>query len=462
MKRNLTLLLSLGMILCLTVHAGGQTLKYYGGFDIGNQGYQEFVSQHPDLRLKGSETYYNNTGEFIGALLTQSLDSDVFLLNNHMHDYQQIMKKGYLLDLSGSKVISEAISRMHPSIVKQTKEDGRIYAVPERIGFDYMQINRDGWERAGLTEGDVPGSFPDFLDFLEKWCDRSEKSGEQNIRINLMWDWDLYNEGTYTGWLSGILIDSYILQKQYAEEQLSFNEPELAVLLERCKAIGRRLFDVEPQIKGENQQGIYYTLFENGLQSAWPQSMAWVPNFRLNDAQPKLMKAWMHMYSINVRTEISDLCVELLEKIVTGPESPNGWMSGFLYQDSEPIPNPNYEESLKHWTDQVNDAKEKLSNPNLSLDQKQEIEESLNRYEYYLEQHNDDTKKFYISPSQLEEYKQYANGLFFPSPGVFDSSSESFKILDNLQKQFGAGVLSTEQFMGELSRIARMVELENQ
>ena len=190
--------------------------------------------------------------------------------------------------------------------------------------------------------------------------------------------------------------------------------------------------------------------------------MAQVPNFRLNEAQPKLMKAWMNMYSVNVRTDMPDLCVELIEKIVTGPESPNGWMSGFLYQDSEPIPNPNYEESQKHWTDQVNETKEKLSDPNLPVDQKQEMEENLKRFEYYLEQYNDDARKFYISPSQLEEYKKNADGLYFATPGVFDSSSESFKILDNLQKQFAAGVLSTEQLMGELSRIARLIELENQ
>lgn len=178
MKRAYALFLALLISLSLTSYAQGQTLVSYRGFDPDEQSYRDFVAAHPDVTLKGWEPYYSTTGEFVGALLTKALSSDLFDISTFTVDYRQIMKKGYLLDLSGSSVIREAISRMHPSIAAQTMLDGKIYAVPTRISFDYMEVNRDGWAQAGLSEADVPDSFPAFLDFLEHWCDQTEKSGD--------------------------------------------------------------------------------------------------------------------------------------------------------------------------------------------------------------------------------------------------------------------------------------------
>ena len=462
MKRTSALFLALLISLSLTSYAQGQTLVSYRGFDPDEQSYRDFVAAHPDVTLKGWEPYYSTTGEFVGALLTKALSSDLFDISTFTVDYRQIMKKGYLLDLSGSSVIREAISRMHPSIAAQTMLDGKIYAVPTRISFDYMEVNRDGWAQAGLSEADVPDSFPAFLDFLEHWCDQTEKSGDQNIRVNMMWDWDLYNEDTYPYWLSRHLINSYILQQQYAGEPLTFDELELRGLLERCQEVGRRLYAVEPKIEGEYPQGIYYALFETGLQMAWPQRMAYVLNFRLNDAQPKLMKAWMSMSSVNAETKVPDLSIEFLERMVTAPQKPTTWTSTLLYRDAEPKLNPNHEASLKSIAKQLNAIREKLADPDLPIVERQEQEELLKQFEYHEEHANDDENKYYMSPAQLEEYKQYADGLFFPPPGVFDSSSESYKQIDTLQKQFGARVITTDQFMSELKRIARIVELENQ
>ena len=462
MKRATIFFLTLLITMSVTGRAKGQTIESYFAIDTFSQGYHDFVSQHPDITLKQWDTFYETTGAFAGALLTKSFNSDVFSLMTNIIDCRQIMKKGYLLDLSQSRVISEAVNRMHPSIRAQAMMDGKIYAIPASISFDYMEVIQSGWAQAGLSQADVPDSFPAFLDFLERWCDRAEVSGDQNIRINMMWDWDLYNEDTYPYWLSRHLINSYILQKQYAGEPLTFDEPELRVLLERCRTVGRRLYSLEPRIEGDIPQGVYYALFETGLQMAWPQRMAYVLNFRLNDAQPKLMKAWMSMNSVNALTEIPELCIELLEKIIAAPESPIKWTSTLLYQDAEPKMRADYETNVAHWDAMLRKTREILEDPNLQPDERHEQEKNLWRYEIYVAESTTDAKKYWMSPAQLAEYKQYADGLFFPPPGVFNSSSESFKQIDTLQKQFGAQVITTDQFLSELGRIARIVELENQ
>ena len=390
LKTCFHLVLVLCLAITLQVHA--ETIKYYGGIDAENKGYKDFLAAHPDVTFEQSQIFYNTTGEFTSALLTKEFTSDLFQLDTYFYNGQQVMKKGYCVDLSDSQVIRDAISRMHPLIAKQAIVDGKIYGVPYGISFYYMQINQEGWEAAGLTEGDIPDSFPMLLDFLERWCDLVDASREQNIRIKLSWDAELYDEHSYTAWLTNLLIDSYITQMQFANEPLRFNEPELSALLERCKVVGTRIYDVEPRLELSGAQGAY-TLFEEGLQSAWPQKAADILCFRLNNAQPKIIKASLRMYSVNPNSSIPGLCVELLEKLVVGPESPNSWQRALLYQGAEPIIDPYYEDSLKHWSTRVDTFKEQLKNPDQTLDQKL-IEAQLKSSEYYLSNRLSDEGKY--------------------------------------------------------------------
>ena len=372
------------------------------------------------------------------------------------------MKKGYCVDLSESAVIRDAISRMHPLIARQAMAGGKIFAVPSRIAFFYMQINQEGWEAAGLTEEDIPDSFPAFLDFLERWCDRVDASREQNIHVMLSWDAELYDEYSYTAWLTNLLIDSYIMQVQFAGEPLRFSDPGLSALLERCKVVGTRIYDVEPAMDLSGARPGDYTLFEWGLQSAWPQKAAHILCFRLNDTQPKIIKASLDMYAVNPYSSIPGLCVELLEKLVTGPENPISWQRALLYQGAEPIIDPSYEEALKHWSTRVDTFKEQLKNPDLPLDQKNEIEAQLKSSEYYLASRQSDSGKYYMSPAQLTDYNTYVDSLYFPAPSVFDGSTDTSSTLRNFENQYASGLLATERFLNELDRMAQMIEMENE
>jgi hypothetical protein len=325
-----------------------------------------------------------------------------------------------------------------------------------------MQINQEGWDAAGLTEEDIPDSFPKLLDFLEQWCDRAETSQDQNIHVKLSWVAELYNEYSYTAWLTNLLVDSYIMQVQFAGKPLRFNDQELQALLERCKVVGACIYDVEPAMDLSGAKPGEYTLFEDGPQIAWPQKAADILCFRLNDAQPKIIRASLDMYSVNPNSSIPDLCVELLEKLVTGPESPNSRARALLYQGAEPVIDPNYEDALKHWSTRVDTFKEQLKNPDLTLDQKLAIEDQLKKSEYYLARRNTDAGKYLMSPAQLADYNTYVDALYFPVPSAFDASADTSSTLRSLENQYASGLLTTERFLGELDRMAQMIEMENE
>ena len=67
-----------------------------------------------------------------------------------------------------------------------------------------------------------------------------------------------------------------------------------------------------------------------------------------------------------------------------------------------------------------------------------------------------------MSPAQLEDYNTYVDALYFPTPNAFDASMDTSSTLVNSVKQYAFGLLTTERFLSELDRMARMIEMENE
>lgn len=186
--------------------------------------------------------------QFHGALVTGAFISDAFTLGSHQHDCRQIFAKGYCLSLDDSEALQNAVGRMHPSIRAQVTYDGRLYALPASLIFSFYSIDRDGWTEAGLTDADIPQSFPQLLDFLERWCDRQVSGDSLGIRVKGSWEAELYKPSSYTAWLTGLLIHNHMIQAEHAGEPLRFHTPEILALLERIVEIGPRIYQSEPSM----------------------------------------------------------------------------------------------------------------------------------------------------------------------------------------------------------------------
>lgn len=98
----------------------------------------------------------------------------------------------------------------------------------------------------------------------------------------------------------------------------------------------------------------------------------------------------------------------------------------------------------------------------MTLDQKLAIEDQLKSSEYYLANTNTDERKYFMSPAQLADYNTYVDALYFPVPSAFDASVDTFSTLRSLENQYASGLLTTERFLGELDRMAQMIEMENE
>ncbi len=457
MKHKISLLLIITICLMPLLPASAETLRFYRTINKHSEGFQSFTRAHPEVQCVWSDNEihdYSTTVALNGALITREFNFDIFSLTNTFFDCQQIMSKGYCTDLSDSEVIRKELEKMHPSIAAQAMRDGRIYAVPQTIGFDYWLCDEKGWEAAGLTKSDVPGTFPEFLDFLESWVARTAKDPEHSVSVMNMWDETLYNEHSYANWLVGLLMENYIMQREYAGEPLLFDNPELISLLGRAKDIGHAIYQTEPIGK----QGTYGLFERNGTGSFRGNVPSMFLSLRMNANQPKLLCARLDMLAINAASEKKALALELMERILS--EAKGRAVFGILlYKDAEPLKSEGFDDTLARYSKNISDLEERLKAPKLDAAARDSLEADLIKLQKRLE--DSMQWEYTISPEDLQAFKAFADTLYFPVPGIFFIATEEGRNMKELEERFAAGNLSAKEFVKQMDRIAQMVALEN-
>ncbi len=214
---------------------------------------------------------------------------DLYSLHTGGDDFLAPKNAGLLADLSGSEIVRAWTDRLRPDIKRLvTTEDGKIVGLAEFALPLPMYWRQDAWDAAGLTKEDVPGSYTELLDFLEKWTERIGKKPEKNICVANM---PYSGKNSYVRWLLDMLINSWEMQQYYAGEKLNFHTPEFIALLERTQDIGMRLDEAEPSEKKQSM----LQLFENysggeRYNAGRDYGLSHTVPFRITRDQPELMR----------------------------------------------------------------------------------------------------------------------------------------------------------------------------
>lgn len=452
MKRSillLSLILCLGWVLpahAVTITSSGLNLEF------DKQGVTQFLEMHTDVSLEMTDWNYSTTLELANMLITRSLDGDFYVLAQDMLNREILMSKGFCLDLSDSKILTGMVDRLHPHIAEQLMYDGHLYAWPFDMTFSYMRIELDAWNEADLTIEDIPKSFPAFLDFLDRWCDRMENDPDLNIHV--MGGIDEYpelTEGFYVDWLLELLIHQVVMQQQYAGESLHFDDEEICTLIHRCDDIGRRIYWAESQTR-MGRIGLF--TIPNTFE--WPETEEYLVYLRLNDSQPKLIEARMGMVSINPATKYPELCVELLERFATSPAGMTP-IDQYIFKDAQPRTMVGYEENLAAYQAQIERIDHQLKDSSLSAEESLQLNEELALYNMFLE--DAVANKWKIKPAALADYKSHVGLLYFPVPSILTETDAGSQIA-KLRGQVSDGAISVDQFIRRLREIVLMIQLE--
>ena len=479
MKRMLAFLL---VLMTLTASACAEELTVWVTMDMWIQ--EIFQAEHPEVTLTESrmEGYPLNASEMAGKMLTREFDYDVFTAMTAYSLPQELIDKGYVLDLSGSEIIREAVSRLYPALQAQVTRDGKIYAFPNRVELDPLPQcgNPDVWAELGYTEADVPQSFGEYLDFLDAWVARQQEDPQPQYWVYNTMDELIYDEAWYTMMLTRQLMENYILQKQYAGEPLTFDEPELLALLERVRATGAAIYGIEP-VKTESM-GAGRPLFSRYVATA-EQRAAWHVPMRLNREQPDVLCGRIDMAMVYAGTDAPELAIQYIECVVQNNED---YLDTDIYVDAQPIVNEAQGDRIRHWSNLIALAEHRLANDRTPYTEYMDLEgwtqselndyasnaaeiwdwpdstvrERADTWQWYLERAYEE--EYIVSPEELAEWAQFMETMYFPGPGAFSPTTDVGVNFYSLIDQFAEGVISAGQLTQEAARIAWMVEMENQ
>ncbi|MDO4838323.1 MAG: hypothetical protein Q4B32_07985 [Clostridia bacterium] len=437
--------------ICLAAADAETILKLNG---ISETTSSNFFLMHPDVKRDDLEYhYYASTNEMITDFLLGSFDYDAFSIMSSSINHQALMSKGYFLDLSSSTIISNAINDLYPAYAEQCVYDGKIYAIPVHTQINYWAFYTPVLEQTDFDKVHVPSTFPEFLDFLDQWIEYLKGNPEGDVALIGMAGWgdaSFYNEQSYTNFLVEQLLDNYIMQKEYAGEELNFEDSELVELLKRCARIGAELYDYDPAVNCS--KAILRKVVYAGVGSEY-QFMS----LRLNDTQPKLMTIYLSLYAVNAKTQNSELCIELMESILQNNLAQD---SAYLYQNAEPVLDPDYDANVARQKGFIQESENQLRRDDLTDDERDKLEYGLERQKAGLQEMlENEEKKYKVSPSALATYRSYGDYLYVTKPGTF-SNSEDAKNFYQLKARFVGGQLTAEQLTQELTRVAKMIEAE--
>ena len=258
---------------------------------------------------------------------------DLFRYYSYQANFMELRKADVLADLSDSPSIREATARLRPDIkALVTDENGRILAVPfSAWSFPWMW-NQEAWDAAGYTEADVPQTYPEFLDFLERWIARIKEKPVKNVCAAYHPSYaeiDLYRD---VGWMIAMLLETYEMQCAYAGEPLNFDTPEFIDLLKRTRQVGLALFKAEPRSK--KRKGMM-KLFERSDGDGQDYGFSHAPPLRVRREQPPLYPASAELVAVGADSPWKAEAMAYIEDRLQAEFAPmpNGQRLSGLYTD---------------------------------------------------------------------------------------------------------------------------------
>ena len=344
MKR-ITQGLSLLLILFFFASAFGEeeiVLRFNHCLGGDHPGWIAFHARHPETSWTFSESDYQDTDELLADIQAGTFDADLYFLYS-FNDYRKLIQKGACVDLTDVPGVYKALERMNPIVREQAMMDGRIYALPASVRFDYWMINRKNWEAAGLGSTPVPDTLPVLFDFLESWLVQYQQMGPCKFRVIGYWDGTVYDAWDYARQLIRWVVDGALLQKTFQKEPL-FLDAEIIPLLERARRVGKAIYEAErPAALREGFEGCK-SLLEPGVQINWPE-LEDVLFMRVHKTQPKLIRGLLDMTAVSASACYPELAKELLGDAA---ENEPGWIGEYRYAEMDGAPDfcSNYQDML--------------------------------------------------------------------------------------------------------------------
>lgn len=377
-----------------------------GGYGTVTNAIYDLNNSRGDISVI-AETDWTFQNDILQSMMNRDAHTDVYLLSYQSNEFNALYNRNYLIDLSSNEKIAASTARMYPYIQDAVKQDGKIVAVPVYAYGGTLGVNVDTMKMLGMKEEDLPHTWNQFFDWMEKLPEMME-----NVQVKISWEDRMY--------LRTMILESMIEQyelwmEKKGDKEYAFNNPILCDLIRRLNNLdydglrAREHVEYDP----ENEEDGYYddggdddnmVLLESYISTTMNGDVYYVPLFlSFADDEDPVIPTELEVAFVNPYSEHPQEAMEFLGVLLNNLDLDNQYT---IYTDkTEPIRNPSENESLTMIQEAIEAYKAKIETA--EGDKKADLEENLKN----LEENQKDIERYSwrISPELIERYQKNIN-----------------------------------------------------
>ncbi len=430
-----------------------RVLRIAGGYSDNVS--QKFQADHPELPVIFVDAPFRGAEEISQQMVSGSDSADLFVINLSYGGFTSLRDKGYVTDLSGSTILTEAVSKMYPQYVKDVFKDGKLVAFPYRFSANALGYSPDILKEIGVEK--PPQTMFELMDLYVDWVDEyAQDFTGYTLQENI---YDIRSE-----LLSSILM-AYLAHYARSGEDLKFDTPLFKSLLAKLDEVSPILEELNPS-EEERQGGTvisygsdekptslisnYYTFYP----MEYNDDRGYLPlPLSLEEGMDPALFAYVDAFVINPNSPNKDLAQTYLEYFAQN--MPRDISITFCPDDNTPVEDPWYARSIENMKKNMEEIKKEMETA--SPEELKSLEEMLKSQEEYMA--SNEKHRFSISEKLIAQYRELVPYIFVDTQNMnfLTGSREAQTLL----QRFMQGELKTDQFVREFDRKLQMMRMEN-
>ena len=424
---------------------------------------RQFAKQYPDVPVYTYDGSLNGNENVLETM--RAGDIDIISMNIAYGSYETFRDKGYCMDLSGSKVITDYISRLYDPFKAEAVYKDRVVAIPTGAYSSGWYAFNEALESVGLSREDVPTNLVDLSEFLNEWNDDYAEDHPDVVPMML------YGNSTRQT-LAYTYLEKYLKEFDATGKELRFDTEEFRTVMQALDSIRSDNYELEMPEDGDDEawesfwsRGELLSQDYSVVGDWYPygnrENMTFIPMTLTPDTEYH-EGVTLNMVFINPWSKHQDLAVAYLECLV---ESILGTQEEYTMcaDMTEPLENPSFDRMVESINEYI--AQLRVNLDTVEDDEQKEILAQLleeeEKYAGQMEQY-----RYTISEEALKYYQEeIASHIFVVHSNFlynFDPNDQASSEIQSLVSRLMDGQIELEQFIREADGKVRMMQWENE
>jgi hypothetical protein len=413
-----------------------------------------FNQLYPGVPVVIDQSTYVSTAEDLSEAMQGSNPADLYGMSLNAISLSTLAKKDYLLALDDS--MGDYAATLNERVREACSYNGTFYAVPTYTYAYTIGYNLKAFEKVGLTEDDVPKTYSEMLDFIDRWQNEfAEEYSEMSLFESMQWI-DMKTQ------LLSSLLNYRELQCKVSGETLSFNDSALLETLEKFSQTDFYGF-YDPNAESSDDD-VYYEEYETdgtprflftSYYSLQPQSYDNQKYMKplvltISEDDEPLVKSSLYVMVVNPETEHKEAALALLKCIAENIDETQ--KIAMMPDKNEPVINTWAIESLDNYERVISE----LTALKATLTNESDIKFVQEYLDNYTEMLNDYEQYRYAATAEdIANYRSVESWLV---PAFVSTLVDSE--VTTLSNRLRDGDINAKTFVNELTRKVQMILLE--